>query len=48
MFARALALAAPNGRVVVCAQNSAGARSVQTDLEALAGAVTVVFLPDRF
>lgn len=42
MFARALALAAPDGRVVVCAQNSAGARSVQSDLESLAGAVTVV------
>lgn len=40
-FARAIALLAPGGRVVVAARNDEGARSVQSDLECLAGPVAV-------
>ncbi|WP_246022746.1 class I SAM-dependent methyltransferase [Cognatilysobacter terrigena] len=42
MLARAVRLAGPNGRVVACAANNAGARSMQDDLAALAGDVGVL------
>lgn len=42
LLARALRLAGEGGRVVACAPNNAGARSMQDDLEALAGPVTVL------
>jgi 16S rRNA (guanine1207-N2)-methyltransferase len=37
LFARALALCAPGGRVVACLHNDEGARSGEADLKALAG-----------
>lgn len=37
LFARALALAAPGGRVVACQSNNEGARSGESDLQQLAG-----------
>lgn len=42
VLARALRLAGAHGRVVASAPNNAGARTVQSDLEALAGPVTVL------
>ncbi len=42
LLARALRLAGEGGRVVVAAANNAGARSMQDDLEALAGPVSVL------
>lgn len=41
-LARAVRLAGPDGRVVACAPNNAGARSLQYDLDALAGPVSVL------
>ena len=40
-FARAIALLAPGGRVVVAARNDEGARSVEADLARIAGPVAV-------
>ncbi|GAB1596924.1 class I SAM-dependent methyltransferase [Lysobacter claricitrinus] len=42
MLARAITLAGDTGRVVACAANNAGARSMQDDLAALAGEVNVL------
>jgi 16S rRNA (guanine1207-N2)-methyltransferase len=42
MLARAVRLAGESGRVVACAANNAGARSLQDDLETLAGPVGVL------
>lgn len=41
LLARAIRLASPGGRVVACSANTAGARSMQDDLAALAGEVGV-------
>lgn len=42
MLARAVTLAVPGGRIVASAANTAGARSMQDDLERLAGGVSVL------
>jgi 16S rRNA (guanine1207-N2)-methyltransferase len=42
LLARAVAIAAPHGRVIACASNNEGARSMQDDLSALTGAVDVL------
>jgi 16S rRNA (guanine1207-N2)-methyltransferase len=42
LLARAMRLAADGGRVIAAAPNAAGARSMQDDLEALAGPVSVL------
>ncbi|WP_210399062.1 class I SAM-dependent methyltransferase [Steroidobacter denitrificans] len=42
LLARAVMAAAPGGRVLACASNNEGARSVQADLERLAGPVEVM------
>jgi len=42
LLARAMSLAAPDGRVVACASNNEGARSLEDDLRALAGEVEVL------
>lgn len=42
LLARAVMAAAPGGRVLACASNNEGARSVQADLERLAGPVELM------
>jgi 16S rRNA (guanine1207-N2)-methyltransferase len=41
LLAHAVSIAAPQGRVIACASNNEGARSMEDDLSALAGAVNV-------
>lgn len=42
LFARAVSLAQPGGRVLACVSNDAGARSSENDLEQLVGAVNTL------
>ncbi len=42
LLAKAVSIAAPSGRVIACASNNEGARSMQDDLSALAGEVEVI------
>lgn len=42
LLARAVTAAAPGGRVLACASNNEGARSLESDLERLAGPVTTI------
>jgi 16S rRNA (guanine1207-N2)-methyltransferase len=41
LLAQAVSIAAPSGRVIVCASNNEGARSLQDDLSALVGEIEV-------